>query len=182
MRRTIHPPGGIDSRGCKEFRRDSFDVPTAWVARAKLRGLAGGLDMRTVITSGLCRPESHGMPTVRGIRCPHRHKHNIGMIGVTGRAQLDGGLRAEGAYAASAAAGFRAHGPRADRVDELGRCGWCGVVPSRVCAPAESDDHESCLAAHVLGVLQDPQAMTDLTGWLRLNHAGLVVVQTRACR
>jgi hypothetical protein len=32
-------PGGIDGRACKKFRRDSFDVTTAGVARAKLRDL-----------------------------------------------------------------------------------------------------------------------------------------------
>jgi hypothetical protein len=34
-------PGGIDDRACKEFRRDSFDVPTAGEACAKLRDLGG---------------------------------------------------------------------------------------------------------------------------------------------
>ena len=38
-------PGGIDGRACKEFRRDSFYVPTVGVARAKLRDL-GSAPMR----------------------------------------------------------------------------------------------------------------------------------------
>jgi hypothetical protein len=37
------PLWGIDGRACKEFRRDSFDVSTAGVARTKLRDLGGGL-------------------------------------------------------------------------------------------------------------------------------------------
>ena len=34
-------PGGIDGGACKKFRRDSFDVTTCSVARAKLRDLGG---------------------------------------------------------------------------------------------------------------------------------------------
>ena len=81
MRRTVQPPRGIDSRACKEFRRDSFDVPTVGVGPRQAARSRQCPDARTVITSGLCRPESHGKPHVRGIRCPHRHNHNIGMIG-----------------------------------------------------------------------------------------------------
>jgi hypothetical protein len=49
-------------------RVDSFDAPTVGVARAKLRDFGKCPDARTVITSGLCRPESHGKP--RGARDP----------------------------------------------------------------------------------------------------------------
>ena len=74
---------------CKDaldaLAESSFDVPTADVARAKLGDPGGASDARTVIRSGSCRPESHGKPAVREIRCPHRHKHEVGIIGVRPR-------------------------------------------------------------------------------------------------